>query len=189
MPTPSATPSLITPQPSTSASSITASATALTANTTTYPISLETLLTSHSNAPNPPLAALDQVLSERNVLSTQNTQLWKLIEKQRAAYNQVLKEIGRVRSERDTYRTRLQAAGMSTELAKKEKDRDKEKEKARSLRSLDSSAMVSNISLNESADMRSRLARNQPDATRELLFLLILRSLVPDCLYPSTAIP
>ncbi|KAG2042483.1 hypothetical protein BDR03DRAFT_831698, partial [Suillus americanus] len=75
------------------------------------PISLETLLATHASAPNPILAALDQVLSERNVLSTQNTQLWKLIEKQRAAYNQVLKEIERVRSERETYKTRLQAAG------------------------------------------------------------------------------
>ncbi|KAG1726688.1 hypothetical protein EDD22DRAFT_741675, partial [Suillus occidentalis] len=75
------------------------------------PISLETLLATHASAPNPTLAALDQVLSERNVLSTQNTQLWKLIEKQRATYNQVLKEIVRVRSERDTYKTRLQSAG------------------------------------------------------------------------------
>lgn len=160
------------PQPFSSASSIPAPAAALTANPTTVPISLETLLVTHANAPNPSLAALDQVLSERNVLSTQNTQLWKLIEKQRAGYNQVLKEIDRVRGERDTYKTRLQAAGMSTELAKRDKDRDKEK--PTSLRSSESNATISNMSVNGSADLRSRLVRNQPDATRELLFLLIL---------------
>lgn len=151
------------PQASSSAASIAASAFGQTANTTTYPISLETLLATHANAPNPILAALEQVLSERNVLSTQNTQLWKLIEKQRAAYNQVLKEIERVRSERDTYKTRLQAAGMSTELAKKEKDR--EKDKARSLRSSGSNATMSSMSVNGSADLRSRIVRNQLDAT------------------------
>ncbi|KAG2122137.1 hypothetical protein DEU56DRAFT_832941 [Suillus clintonianus] len=153
------------PQASSSTASIAASALGQNANTTTYPISLETLLATHANAPNPILAALDQVLSERNVLSTQNTQLWKLIEKQRAAYNQVLKEIERVRSERDTYKTRLQAAGMSTELAKKEKDREKEKEKTRSLRSSGSNATMSSMSVNGSADLRSRIVRNQLDAT------------------------
>lgn len=151
------------PQASSSAASIAASALGQTANTTTYPISLETLLATHASAPNPILAALDQVLSERNVLSTQNTQLWKLIEKQRAAYNQVLKEIERVRSERDTYKTRLQSAGMSTELAKKEKDR--EKDKTRSLRSSGSNATMSSMSVNGSADLRSRMVRNQLDTT------------------------
>lgn len=153
----------VRPQASSSAASIAASALGQTANTTTYPISLETLLATHASAPNPILAALDQVLSERNILSTQNTQLWKLIEKQRAAYNQVLKEIERVRSERDTYKTRLQAAGISTELAKKEKDR--EKDKARSLRFSGSNATMSSMSVNGSADLRSRMVRTQLDAT------------------------
>ncbi|KAG1869493.1 hypothetical protein F4604DRAFT_1773563 [Suillus subluteus] len=151
------------PQASSSAASVAASALGQTANTTTYPISLETLLATHASAPNPILAALDQVLSERNVLSTQNTQLWKLIEKQRAAYNQVLKEIERVRSERETYKTRLQAAGMFPELAKKAKDR--EKDKARSLRSSGSNATMSSMSVNGSADLRSRMVHNQLDAT------------------------
>ncbi|KAG1907741.1 uncharacterized protein F5891DRAFT_996799 [Suillus fuscotomentosus] len=156
-------PMTMRPQASSSAASVAASTLGQTANTTTYPITLETLLATHASAPNPILAALDQVLSERNVLSTQNTQLWKLIEKQRAAYNQVLKEIERVRSERDTYKTRLQAAGMGTELAKKEKDR--EKDKARSLRSSESNATMSSMSVNGSSDLRSRMVRNQLDAT------------------------
>ncbi|KAG1746673.1 uncharacterized protein EDB91DRAFT_1118286 [Suillus paluster] len=149
------------PQASSSNSSI--AALGSTASTTTYPISLETLLATHTSAPNPILAALDQVLSERNVLSTQNTQLWKLIEKQRAGYNQVLKEIERVRNERDTYKARLQAAGMSTELAKRDKER--EKEKARSLKSSGSNATMSSMSVNGSADLRSRMVRNQLDST------------------------
>lgn len=150
------------PQASSSAASIAPSALGQTANTTTYPISLETLLATHASAPNPILAALDQVLSERNVLSTQNTQLWKLIEKQRAAYNQVLKEIERVRSERESYKTRLQAAGMFTELSKKAKDR--EKDKTRSLRSSGSNATMSSMSINGSADLRSRMVHDQLDA-------------------------
>lgn len=153
----------VRPQLSTSTSSVTASAVGLTANPTTYPISLETLLATHANAPNPILAATNQVLADRNALSAQNTQLWKLIEKQRAGYNQVLKEIDRVRSERDTYKTRLQAAGINTELAKKDKER--EKEKPRSLKSSEPSAAVS---VNGSTDLRSRSSRNQPDTTGEL---------------------
>jgi RalA-binding protein 1 len=50
---------------------------------------------------------LDQALSERNQLSSQNSQLWKLIEKQRSGYNQMLKELERVRAERDSLRARL----------------------------------------------------------------------------------
>jgi RalA-binding protein 1 len=156
----------IKPQGSSSTSSITVPPAGLATNPTTYPISLETLLATHANAPNPTSAALDQVLSERNVLSTQNTQLWKLIEKQRAGYSHVLKEIERVRSERDTYKVRLQEAGMGTELAKKDKDR--EKEKSRSSRSSESNA--ASMSVNGSADLRSRSVRHQPDTTCRSFF-------------------
>ncbi|KIJ55385.1 hypothetical protein M422DRAFT_23982 [Sphaerobolus stellatus SS14] len=45
--------------------------------------------------------ALENVLAERNMLSSQNTQLWKLIEKQRAVHGGALKELERVRAERD----------------------------------------------------------------------------------------
>ncbi|THU88684.1 RhoGAP-domain-containing protein [Dendrothele bispora CBS 962.96] len=76
---------------------------------TNAPLSLDSLLLSHSAAPDPKLAALEQALSERNVLSSQNSQLWKLVEKQRAGYNQILKELERVRNERDSYKARLAA--------------------------------------------------------------------------------
>jgi RalA-binding protein 1 len=62
-------------------------------------------------APNPHAAALDQALFERNQLSSQNSQLWKLIEKQRSGYNQMLKELERVRAERDSLRGRVSSTG------------------------------------------------------------------------------
>ncbi|KAG8882576.1 hypothetical protein FRB97_008085 [Tulasnella sp. 331] len=48
-----------------------------------------------------PRAALDAAITERNVLSSQNAQLWKLVEKQRVGYAGVMKELDRVRAERD----------------------------------------------------------------------------------------
>jgi len=78
---------------------------------TTAPISLSSLLAVHASAPNPHVAALDQALFERNQLSSQNSQLWKLIEKQRSGYNQMLKELERVRTERDSLRTRVGSGG------------------------------------------------------------------------------
>ncbi|KAF5355223.1 hypothetical protein D9758_005973 [Tetrapyrgos nigripes] len=77
------------------------------------PVTLESLLVSHSSASDPKLAALEQAISERNLLSSQNSQLWKLIEKQRSGYNQILKELERVRNERDTYKARLASDGSS----------------------------------------------------------------------------
>lgn len=78
---------------------------------TAPPISLAALLATHASAPNPHAAALDQALNERNQLSAQNTQLWKLIEKQRTAYNQVLKDLDRVRGERDALKGKLTGSG------------------------------------------------------------------------------
>ncbi|KAJ3485485.1 hypothetical protein NLJ89_g11896 [Agrocybe chaxingu] len=73
------------------------------------PLTVEGLLKQHATASDPKAAALDQAISERNVLSSQNTQLWKLIEKQRAGYNQILKELERIRGERDSYKSKLSA--------------------------------------------------------------------------------
>jgi RalA-binding protein 1 len=68
---------------------------------------VEALLKQHASSPDPKAAALDQAVADRNVLSGQNTQLWKLIEKQRAGYNQILKELERIRGERDSYKNKL----------------------------------------------------------------------------------
>ncbi|KAJ4473739.1 hypothetical protein J3R30DRAFT_3511370 [Lentinula aciculospora] len=83
------------------------SATNLPTSINPTPHTVESILALHASAPDPKLAALDQAVSERNVLSSQNSQLWKLIEKQRSGYNQILKELERVRNERDTYKARL----------------------------------------------------------------------------------
>ena len=45
-----------------------------------------------------PSAALEAVIQERNNLTSQNAQLWKLIEKQRAMYNSATKEIDKLRA-------------------------------------------------------------------------------------------
>ncbi|KAF8141651.1 hypothetical protein EV363DRAFT_1578860 [Boletus edulis] len=127
---------------------------------TTHPISLDALLAQHASAPNPTLAALDQALSERNIFSTQNTQLWKLIEKQRSGYNHVIKELERMRSERDAYKARLQAAGLSVELAKKDKDKPK------SLRPSVSNTAMSTTSENGFLDPRATMVRHLSDTSR-----------------------
>lgn len=82
---------------------------------TAAPIDLSSLLAAHASAPNPHAAALDQALSERNQLSSQNSQLWKLIEKQRSGYNQMLKELERVRAERDSLRSRVNSGSQTRE--------------------------------------------------------------------------
>ena len=74
-------------------------------------MSVDALLKQHVAAPDPRTTALEQAVNDRNVLSAQNAQLWKLIEKQRAGYNQILKELERIRGERDGYRTKLVALG------------------------------------------------------------------------------
>ncbi|KAJ3571141.1 hypothetical protein NP233_g3950 [Leucocoprinus birnbaumii] len=74
-------------------------------------ITVNALLKLHESAQDPKIAALDQAVNERNILSAQNTQLWKLIEKQRSGYNQILKELERVRAERDSYRKQVAALG------------------------------------------------------------------------------
>ncbi|TDL23658.1 RhoGAP-domain-containing protein [Rickenella mellea] len=70
-------------------------------------VTIDAALAPHLNAQNPPQAALESILAERNTLSSQNAQLWKLIEKQRSAYGQMLKELERIRAERDLYKSKL----------------------------------------------------------------------------------
>ncbi|PIL25041.1 transporter [Ganoderma sinense ZZ0214-1] len=79
---------------------------------TTQPLTVEGLLANNGNSIS---AALDAAVNERNALSAQNTQLWKLIEKQRSGYNHLMKEVERIRGERDLYRNRLQTIGENTD--------------------------------------------------------------------------
>ncbi|KAF8582759.1 RhoGAP-domain-containing protein [Ramaria rubella] len=61
--------------------------------------------------------ALENVLSERNMLSSQNTQLWKLIEKQRAVHGNAIKELERVRADRDRALAKLDPERASRRTA------------------------------------------------------------------------
>jgi RalA-binding protein 1 len=74
-------------------------------------LSLEALLSVHAEAENPALSALEQSISERNILSSQNTQLWKLVEKSRGLYTESQKNLERVRTERDAYKAMLLKLG------------------------------------------------------------------------------
>jgi RalA-binding protein 1 len=87
-------------------------------STSSQPLAADALLRAHSAAQDPKLAALEQAISERNSLSAQNSQLWKLIEKQRAGYNQLIKELERIRAERDAYKVKL---GINNNPSKRDK--------------------------------------------------------------------
>ncbi|KIR72477.1 RalA-binding protein 1 [Cryptococcus deuterogattii CA1014] len=56
--------------------------------------------------------ALESVVSERNKLLAQNTQLWKLIEKQRSQCAQFASDNDRLRQDRERANSRLTAAGL-----------------------------------------------------------------------------
>ena len=73
------------------------------------PVSVEQLLQANATSSDPVYAAFEQAVNERNTFAGQNAQLWKLVEKQRAGYNQILKELERVRTERDSYKHKLAA--------------------------------------------------------------------------------
>ena len=98
-------------------------------------LTLAGVLSSYTSTPNPPVAALEQVISERNVLSSQNSQLWKLVEKQRSGYSQILKELERVRSERDTFKARLTSLGENPDQILKKQKASKANHSGNSLKS------------------------------------------------------
>ncbi|GBE86392.1 predicted protein [Sparassis crispa] len=99
----------------------------------TQAITAEALLAAYASAPHPSLAALDAAVAERNTLSVQNSGLWKLVEKHRTAYNQIMKELERVRSEREMYRSRLQRTGENTDkLLRAHREKEKKEGSLRS---------------------------------------------------------
>lgn len=54
--------------------------------------------------------ALDKAVEDRNNLAVQNAQLWKLIEKQRAGYSGLMKELDRIRGEREAWKAKAKGA-------------------------------------------------------------------------------
>ncbi|KAF7317921.1 hypothetical protein MKEN_00880200 [Mycena kentingensis (nom. inval.)] len=125
----SSTPSRPMPSSASAASSPAHSRTLTSSSASSFPptntsapatITPDSLLTAHASDQDPKLAALEHAVSERNTLSSQNAQLWKLIEKQRSGYNQILKELERVRSERDGYKAKLTAVIGGTPRSRKD---------------------------------------------------------------------
>ncbi|KAI0763764.1 hypothetical protein BD413DRAFT_483510 [Trametes elegans] len=150
---------------------------------TTQPLTIEGLLAAHAHTPNPPLAALDAAVGERNSLSAQNTQLWKLIEKQRSGYNHIMKELERMRGERDLYRGRLQQAGENTDaLLRAHRAKEKAEGRDPSLRTASShsqlkpgengAASSSSSSRGNQLDPRSHMLRTSSDDTPSRLHQL-----------------
>ncbi|KAI0791618.1 hypothetical protein BC629DRAFT_374645 [Irpex lacteus] len=139
-------------------------------NVVSSPITIQALLHRHDKSSNPSMAALDDAVQERNMLSSQNAQLWKLIEKQRTGYAQLMKEIERVRSERDVYRSRLHVMGENTDALLKAHRESRREGKEGSLRSAASSSHLKNSESTSSnghaagvSDPRSHMHRSQSD--------------------------
>ncbi|KZT09880.1 RhoGAP-domain-containing protein [Laetiporus sulphureus 93-53] len=136
-------------------------------------LTAEGLIAAHASAQNPALSALDAAVSERNTLSVQNTQLWKLIEKQRSGYGQLMKELERVRGERDVYRNKLQSLGENTDaLLRAHRGREKREGKEAILRSTASQSHLrsSELSSSQGFDARANMNRTNSEdiASRSL---------------------
>ena len=90
-------------------------------------LSVESVLSAHADAENPALNALEQSISERILLSSQNTQLWKLIERSRGLYTESQRNLERVRMERDAYKAMLLKLGENPDaIARGHRAREKQ---------------------------------------------------------------
>jgi len=90
-------------------------------------LSLEAVLSAHAEAADPVMGALEQTISERNALASQNTQLWKLVEKSRGLYIESQRNLERVRLERDAYKAMLSKLGENPDaIARGHRAREKQ---------------------------------------------------------------
>ncbi len=161
-------PAHLQPSPAPSFLQISSSAAAASASSSKIPpqtLTVESLLKNHSSASDPITAALEQAVNDRNVLSAQNTQLWKLIEKQRSGYNQILKELERIRGERDGYKHKLIALGAIPNGSDK---RQKTTSERGSRPSIDIPSDSSVSSLPSSSHNRSPLPRHNANDSGQL---------------------
>ena len=152
---------------------------------TQQPLTVEGLLASHANSSS---AALEAAVTERNTLSAQNTQLWKLIEKQRSGYNHIMKELERLRGERDLYRSRLHQNGENIDaLLRAHRAKEKAEGRDGSLRSTashsqlkpsESNASTSSAKGSPSLDPRAYMLRTHSDESREYILLSFLWTIV-----------
>ncbi|KAG6819972.1 hypothetical protein H0H93_006875 [Arthromyces matolae] len=102
-------------------------ATSTSASNKDRPLTSAYLLKVNADAHDPKLAALEQAVTDRNALSSQNAQLWKLIEKQRAGYNQILKELERIRGERDALKAHINSQGTTARNDRRHRGSDTDK--------------------------------------------------------------
>lgn len=136
-------------------------------------ITLEQALLQHANAADPTRAALEAVLAERNGLSSQNTQLWNHIKKQKNSYAQAASDVKRLRAERDVLRVKVaKLGGTNGEHGE------------RHLRLLHSAAPITETSSTDTTndvessfpaptlqtDRRARVVRHQSDETPGMHF-------------------
>lgn len=90
-------------------------------------LTVESVLSAHADAEHPALSALEQSISERILLSSQNTQLWKLIERSRGLYTESQRNLERVRMERDAYKAMLLKLGENPDaIARGHRAREKQ---------------------------------------------------------------
>ena len=80
-------------------------------------ISIEQALANHVNSSNPTRAALETILAERNNLSSQNSQLWNHLRKQRHNYSLASNDVKRLRAERDQLRAKLESLTKGKEVS------------------------------------------------------------------------
>ena len=153
---------------------------------TTQPLTVEGLLANNGNSIS---AALDAAVNERNALSAQNTQLWKLIEKQRSGYNHLMKEVERIRGERDLYRSRLSSNGENTDaLLRAHRAKEKGEGRDAALRPTASHSQLKSSELSAStsssrgtppaSDPRSHLMRTHSDESRAYSLPCLLDELI-----------
>ena len=76
-------------------------------------------LASHADLSSPTRAALETILAERNNLSSQNSQLWNHLRKQRHSYSlaSASNDVKRSRAERDQLRARLETLTKGKEVS------------------------------------------------------------------------
>lgn len=113
--------------PSSSAARPSAPPSSATSSQAGTPLLLEAVLSAHAEAANPALSALEHTISDRNLLASQNNQLWKLIEKSRGLYTESQRNLERVRLERDAYKAMLLKLGENPDaIARGHRAREKQ---------------------------------------------------------------
>ena len=80
-------------------------------------ILIEQALANHANSSNPTYAALETILAERNNSSSQNSQLWDNVRKQRLNYSLASNDVKRSRAERDQSRAKPETLAKGKEVS------------------------------------------------------------------------